>query len=634
MAEQLAKHVVLGMAGHIDHGKTAIVRALTGTNTDRLKEEIARGMTTDLGFAFLGESITVIDVPGHEKFVKTMVAGVNTIDMALLVIAADDGIMPQTREHLAILNFLQATKGVIAVNKIDLVEPEWVELVIDDIKRLVKGTVLESAPIIPVCTLTNVGIDKLREEIVRIANTIKARHDKGIFRLPVDRVFTIKGFGTVVAGTVLSGKIAAGDAVELQPQGTLLRVRGVQVHDESVNQGDIGFRTAINLGRIEKTSIERGDVLVEPGFYKPTYMIDVQFSLLKSWDKDLENRTRLRVHIGTSEIIARIILLDKEKYAPGDDGYAQLHFEKPVVADIMDRFVVRSYSPPYTMGGGTILDVHPKRHKQFEKEVVEKLERIFIGDPNQIIMEHFNKTRFVPKTDEEIAKALGISREDLSYRLKDLEVENRILRVAKNRIMSRDNYESLGKKMINCLETFHEQNPLLLSLSAGKLRLLVKQEVDQSIFDEMLAKLQKENVVNVEGDQVSLAGRQITLNPKLEEHRKRIEKQFIDNLFDPPGFENIISDMGEKVRKVLTFMVDSGDLVRVEKDVYFHKNALEEGMKKITALLSGAKKEATMADMRSVFESSSRKKLVALLEYFDRTGFTKREGDARKLKGL
>ena len=631
MAEQLANHVVLGMAGHIDHGKTALVKALTGRDTDRLKEEIERGMTTDLGFAFLGSDVTIIDVPGHEKFVKTMVAGVNTIDIALLVVAADDGVMPQTEEHLEILNLLNISTGLVAVTKIDIVEPEWVDLVVDDVKKLIKGTFLEESPVIPVSPIKNIGIDILNDAILRIAGEVKARQDKGIFRLPIDRVFTIKGFGTVVAGTVLSGSVSPGDRVELLPKGVELRVRGVQVHDKSVDSGDIGYRTAINLGRVEKESVERGDLLAESGFYKPTQMIDAQFTLLKSWSREIDNRTRVRVHVGTSEVIARIYLLDKERYAPGEKGFVQFHFEKPVVADMGDRYVVRSYSPLYTMGGGVILDVHPHKHKRFQMDVIEKLERLYKGDPNQVVMETFDTTRFVPKTRDDLAKSIGITMDELSKRLEYLQKENRIRQVGKNRLMSCENSEMLQKKIISLLETFHKDNPLQISIPAAKLRLLVRQTVDQSLFDGILGKLKKEGTITLEGDQASLAGRAVELSPKLKEYKKRVEKQFLDNLFDPPKFEEIISEVGEGVRKLLIYMVDAGELIQVEKGVYFHKTAISEGKKRIVSLLTGGTGKAAIADMRKVFEEAPRKKLVALLEYYDRTKFTVREGTVRKL---
>ncbi len=631
MSEQTVNHVVLGMAGHIDHGKTAIVKALTGTDTDRLKEEKERGMTTDLGFAFLGSDITIIDVPGHEKFVKTMVAGVNTVDCALLVIAADDGVMPQTQEHLEILNLLGVSTGLVAVNKIDLVEPDWVELVIDDVKDLIKGTVLDGAPIVPISAVENKGIDTLKETILTVAKGVRARKDKGIFRLPIDRVFTIKGFGTVIAGTVLSGKVSPEDTVELLPKGVPLRVRGVQVHDKPVKEATIGFRTAINLGRIEKQSIERGDLLAEPGYYKPTFMIDGHFNLLKSWHRELKNRDRVRVHVGTSEVIARISLLDKEVLSPGDEGFVQIHFEKAVVADREDRFVVRSYSPLQTMGGGIILDVHPLKHKRFKKEVLAKLQNLLEGDPNQVVLEHFDRARFIPQTEEELAKSLGITMQELKSRLEKLDKDGKLQHIGKKRLLSTTNYELLSQRVVNCITDFHEKNPLKYAIPAGKLRLMVRAPVDQGVYDEILALHRNEGTIVMEGDQIRMTGHSAQLTPKQEEMKKELEKKYLKEPFNPPSW-NEIQALGDKYKVIVEYMVDAGELFPVEKGGYFHKTAVAEAKKRVERYLLKERKEATLTDLKDVLDGIPRRKLVMLLEYFDRIGLTVREGDGRRLK--
>jgi selenocysteine-specific elongation factor len=632
MAKDMQQHIVLGMAGHIDHGKTAIVKALTGTDTDRLKEEKERGMTTDLGFAFLGDDITIIDVPGHEKFVKTMVAGVNTIDLAVLVVAADDGIMPQTEEHLEILNLLHVSTGLVAVNKIDIVEPDWVELVIDDIRNLMKGTVLDGAPIIPVSAIENRGIDTLKEEILRVSGDVRARQDKGVFRLPVDRVFSIKGFGTVVAGTILSGTVAHEDTVELLPQSVPLRVRGVQVHDRPVDRATVGFRTAINLGKIEKESIERGDMLAEPGYFKPTYMIDAHFSLLKSWTRELKNQTRVRVHIGTNEIIARIILLDSDVYTPGDEGFVQLHFEKPVVADREDRFVIRSYSPIRTLGGGVILDTDPTKHRRLRDEVIDKLDKLLKGDPNQIVLEQFNRNRFMPQAREELTKSLGITKGELEKRIAALEENNQLKMVGKKRIMSAANYEMLQKRILNQVELFHNENPLRYTIAAGKLKQLIRPPADKNVFDEIIAAYKTDGTLTVEGDQVRLTSHAVDLSPHLVELKNKMIKQFDKAPFNPPKNEDLFSKFGENARKLLDYLVDSGELVMIDKGQCFHREGLAQAKKAISSLLTKGSGEASIGEMRECLEGMSRKKAVALLEYLDRTGFTVRVGDVRKLK--
>ncbi|OGB65653.1 MAG: selenocysteine-specific translation elongation factor, partial [Caldithrix sp. RBG_13_44_9] len=325
-------HLVIGTAGHIDHGKSLLVKALTGTHPDRLKEEIEREITTDLGFAFLGDNITFIDVPGHEKFIKNMVAGVSTIDMVLFVIAADDGVMPQTKEHLEILQLLGVKKGLVILTKIDLVEKNWIGLVTEDVKNLVKDTFLEAASIVPVSSVTGEGVEQLKQLILNQIQEIEVRPDKGLFRLWIDRVFTMKGSGTVIAGTVLSGSCKPGDSVELLPQLQKLRVRRVQVHNKSIEMCIVGERAAINLMDIEKTAIDRGNMLAHPGYYKPTFMLNAQLHLLKSCSTPLKNRTRVKFHIGTGEIIARVILLEKEDLLPGQSTIVQFRLESPCVA--------------------------------------------------------------------------------------------------------------------------------------------------------------------------------------------------------------------------------------------------------------------------------------------------------------
>jgi len=630
MTERLGRHIVLGMAGHIDHGKTEIVKALTGTDTDRLKEEKERGMTTDLGFAFLGEDITIIDVPGHEKFVKTMVAGVNTVDLSLLVIAADDGVMPQTIEHLEILNLLNIQTGLVAVSKIDLVEEDWLSMVVEDVKRLLRGTVLQDASIIPVSPITGQGMDRLKESIFEVARTVQDRRDKGIFRLPIDRVFTIKGFGTVVAGTVLSGKIATDDTVELLPQGKTLRVRGVQVHDHPVQESSVGYRTAINLMNVEKEAVQRGDMLAEPGFLRPTSMMDVHFSLLKTWKKELKNRTRVRVHIGTNEVIARIILLDREAYAPGDEGFVQLHFEKPVVADREDRYVVRSYSPIRTMGGGFILDTYPSKHKRFEKDVIQKLQRLLKGDPSLAVLDVLETSWFTPMLSEDLAKSLGITKEDTLAHLTRLESAGDALRVGKKRWMSRKNHDILKRKLEQILATFHQENPLRLFMSGAELRSRIRQPVDRNLFEEIIQQLQEEKAVSVKGDRIQRKGHTARLTPEIQTLKNKIEKTLLSDPFNPPSEKQMVQELGEEVESLLKHMTESGDLIRLEAGLFLHKKAVEDASCKIRTYLQ-ENARATVSDLKQCL-GTTRKYAVPLLVHFDTTGLTERDGDYRRLK--
>lgn len=629
MAQRLGRHIVLGMAGHIDHGKTELVKALTGTDTDRLKEEKERGMTTDLGFAFLGDDITIIDVPGHEKFVKTMVAGVNTVDLAMLVIAADDGVMPQTEEHLEILNLLQVPAGLVAVSKIDLVEPDWLELVIDEIKKGLKGTFLESAPIVPVSPITGDGMDDLKNTIFDTAKTIQNRKDKGVFRLPIDRVFTMKGFGTVVAGTVLSGKISTDDTVDLLPQEKSLRVRGVQVHGKPVDESTIGFRTAINLMNVDKESIERGHVLTEPGFYRPSSMIDTYFTHLSSAQKEMKNRARVHVHIGTSEVIARIILLDRKTYAPGDSGFVQIHFEKPVAGDIGDRFVVRSYSPVRTIGGGLILDFHPAKHKPFQDDVLDRLKKLKDSDPAMVVLEHLRKSWFTPQSNDDLTKILGLTKETLQQRLEELESRNDVIRIGKKRWMTRENHDILKRKIISQLEIFYDQNPFRIAMAGAELRSRIKLPVDRILFDSVVADLESAGQLSIAGSQIKLKGRRVKLTPELETLKADIEKAMLDDPVNPPDKKNLIQKFGKNTEDILSFLIESGTIVIFEEGLMYHQEALDKIKADIKKLLLG-KGQATVSEIRQ-YLGTTRKYAVPLLIYLDNQGFTVRDGDYRKL---
>ena len=349
------KRVVLGTAGHIDHGKTTLIKALTGVDCDRLKEEKERGITIELGFTSLtlpgGQEISIVDVPGHEKFVRHMVAGATGIDIVALVIAADEGIMPQTREHLDICRLLRIKKGLIALTKIDMVEKEWLDLVKEEIREFTKGTFLEESAILPVSSLTGEGVPDFLTEVERLAAEVEERSPEGFFRLPIDRVFTMKGFGTVVTGTIISGKVSIGDPLEVLPKGLEAKVRGIQAHGKSVGSATAGLRTGVNLQGLEKVVIDRGNVLVQAQTLKPTLLVDIVFQLLPGVAKPLKNRARVRLHVGTIEALGRAILLDREEVKPGEEAYLQVRIEEPIVALPGDRFVIRSYSPILTIGG-------------------------------------------------------------------------------------------------------------------------------------------------------------------------------------------------------------------------------------------------------------------------------------------
>ena len=381
------KQIILGTAGHIDHGKTSLVKAMTGIDTDRLKEEKERGITIELGFAYMdlpnGQRLGIIDVPGHERFIKNMVAGASTIDLVALIIAADEGVMPQTREHLDICTLLGIKKGLVALTKIDLVEEDWLDLVQEDIKEFLKGTFLEGAPILPVSSVTGQGISELTAVLERLSGEVEERSSAGIFRLPVDRVFTMRGFGTVITGTTMSGSLSVGEQVYIYPQEIQAKVRGIQVHNQDTEQVRAGLRTAINLQGIEKATVNRGDVVASPLSLYPTRLLDIQVRLLKSIPRPLKNRSQIRFHSGTNEILGRVILLESEEIKPGESQFCQIRFGEPVALLPGDLAVIRSYSPVQTIGGAEVLNVKPGKHKRFNPEVIHQLQVLQSGSDSE-----------------------------------------------------------------------------------------------------------------------------------------------------------------------------------------------------------------------------------------------------------
>jgi len=630
---QMKRHYVIGTAGHIDHGKTAMVKQLTGTDTDWLKEEKERGMTIDLGFAFLGDDITIIDVPGHEKFIRNMVAGVSTIDLVLLVIAADDGVMPQTREHLDILKLLQIKHGIVVITKIDLVEPEWVELVIDDVKDLVKGTFLEAAPIVPISNETGQGIDALRQHIYDRLVHAEDRQDRGIFRLPIDRVFTMKGFGTVVAGTVLSGSLTPDQSVELLPRGQKLRVRGLQIHEQNVKRVKIGDRAAVNLAGIEKEAIKRGDVLAATGAFRPTRFFDAKFYLLESASKDLKHGTRIRLNIGTSEVIGRVSILDKEEIKPGESAYIQFRLEKPVVPDVGDRYVVRTYSPVYTIGGGMVLDIHPPRHKRFSSEVLDKIATLESGDPEKIVEQFLRSNKYHRITLAQIAQQASLAADQVEQVIRKLQDQKQCYRYSEkgqDYFIHYSYYAELKEKVIQALEEFHQKNPTRLGVSRTDLKVLINLPADVLLFNKTLDELLEAGKVQISGNRIALAAHQLQVTERQQKLMDRIANIFFDRGFTTPGMVQIAEQIGIKekeVNEILQILLETGVLIKAEEGILFHKDRVDEARRLIQSHFD-QEYQLTVADFREMI-ASSRKYAVPLLNYFDSIGLTIRQHDVR-----
>ena len=627
------RHYVVGTAGHIDHGKTSMVKQLTGRDTDWLQEEKERGMTIDLGFAFLGDNITIIDVPGHEKFIRNMVAGVSTIDLVLFVIAADDGVMPQTREHLDIIKLLQIKQGIIVITKIDLVEEEWVELVIDDVQNLAAGTFLENAPIIPISNETGKGIDELKQRIFDILAQTKDRQDKGVFRLPIDRVFTMKGFGTVVAGTVLAGSLSSDQTVELLPQKTKLRVRGLQIHEQNVTKVKIGDRAAVNLAGIEKEAVSRGDVLVAPETFRPTRFFDGKFYLVESAPRNLKHTARIRLNIGTSEVIGRVTILDKDEIKPGESAYIQFRLEKPVVPDIGDRYVVRTYSPIYTIGGGVVLDVNPRRHKRFSTEVLENIAILESGDPEKIIEQLLNANNYRSVTLNQIAQQASLPLEKVAQIVESLQKKQQCFRYTEkgqDYYIHYDLYSKLKQSIIDLLEKFHQNNPTRRGITKTDLKVMVGLAVNTLLFNKALEEMAREEKIIVANNRVALITHRLQITEQQQQLMDKVAQIYFEKGFATSDL-SAISEHADistnEAKEILQILIETETLCKVEEGIIFHAKRVAEAAKIITDHFK-TNNQLTVGDFRQMI-NTSRKYAVPLLNYFDSIGLTIRQHDIR-----
>ncbi len=627
-------HVVVGTAGHIDHGKSALVKALTGTDPDRLKEEKERGMTTDLGFAFLGTDITVIDVPGHERFVRHMLAGASTIDLVVLVVAADDGVMPQTREHFEICRLMGIRRGLVAINKADLVDDEWIELVKLDVGEMVKGSFLEGAPMIPVSALTGRGVPELRQAIIDLAKKVEAKPDRGVFRMPVDRNFSMKGFGTVVAGTVLSGHVRVGDTLELLPQEREVRVRGIQKHNQMLDSLGLGERAALNLQGFEREAVVRGNVLATPGYYTPTTNFNATLYLLKSIEKPLKNLASLKLHIGTAEVMCRVALLDTKQLAPGQEALVQVRAEEPVVCDWNDHYVVRTFAPQQTIGGGIVLEANPSKERRFDEDVVKRLKALRTGEAGSVLEQYLLKHRFDAKTLAQAAKDLALADADAKEMLGLLATTNRARKLefeGKEFLVHEKMVAEARAAVVATLAQFHKDNPLRLGLKRPELRSKAASNFSAPLFEMVLAALLIENQVVMEDDRVRLATHQIKLGPALQKEFDRLDKLFQEAGFSPPSFEEALAGVDKKLaQQVRVALLESGRLVDVGESVALHHDAVALAEQKVRALFA-QKPELTASEIRQQL-GTTRKYIIPLLNYLDSRGVTQRKGEVRILK--
>lgn len=633
----LVEYIIVGTAGHVDHGKTVLVNALTGVNTDRLKEEKERGISIELGFAPLtlpsGQKIGLVDVPGHERFIRQMLAGVGGMDLVMLVIAADEGVMPQTQEHLDIINLLQIKKGIVVVTKKDLVEEDWLELVLEEVKEALAGSILAEAPIIPVSAVTGEGMDVLKEHLEQLVAQTPAKSSAGKVRLPIDRVFSITGFGTVVTGTLWSGSITVGDTLELQPEGLQARVRTLQVHGQKVDVARAGQRVAVNLAGIETTQLSRGSTLLTPGIMAPSYRIDLQLHLLAKAPA-MKNRQRVRIHLGTGEVLGRVILLDREELAPGETAFAQLQLEEPLVAAKKDRLVIRSYSPMHTIAGGLVLDPVASRHRRFDEEVLKALATRLEGTPEELVLEVMLREN-QPLTKKGLAKGSNLELQELDASLKNLLEEKQAISFpfegtewywAKS---LEENRLAEGKQL---LEQYHHQYPLRPGFPKEELRSRLFSDWPVKAFNGALQFWEEQEQLVVMANEVKLPG--FEAKPSAEEQGmiEEILARYQNELFQPPAWEEAIKTVKgqpEQIVELLYYLLGTQQLVRVADGLYFHQEAVSKAKDLVRELV---KEEGSvqLAAMRDAMDSS-RKYVLPLLEYFDQIKFTKRIGDKRVL---
>jgi selenocysteine-specific elongation factor len=635
------KHIVMGTAGHVDHGKTALIKRLTGIDTDRLKEEKERGITIELGFASLhlpgGTTVGIVDVPGHERFVKNMVAGAAGIDLVAMVIAADEGVMPQTREHLQICTLLGIRRGVVVVTKTDMVDPDWLEMVQDDIRTFLQGTFLEGAPVVPVSSSTGEGIAGLLSAIEKSVEEIKETQDIGILRIPVDRVFTMKGFGTVITGTLISGSVTLGDDVEFFPVNYRAKVRGIQVHNEAVKTAEAGQRTAVNLQGTDREEIERGTILATPGALKPSLRLDCVYSYLKSAGRKLMNRTVIRLHAGTSEVMARLVLHGRDFLEPGDDGFVQFVLEKPVAVVAGDRFVVRSYSPVTTIGGGVIVDPLPAKHKKSETETIGDFEILADEDPLRKIEVIARRAGIEGITAGMLAVRTGISAKRLSKLLEGMFSERRLVLIDRDeqRVLSGIVYENFKEWIIEKISDYHREYPLREAIAREELRSTpgIGSAAGPKIFLIALNDLEKKGKIVVEREMLRLADHAVTLDVDMGSLREALSRIYRDGGLAPPTAREIAAmfpDQKKEVASLEQLMLREGEIVRISEDLNFHREVLaklREDYKKML-IRDG---EATPATVREL-TGLSRKFIIPLMEYFDSTRLTMRAGDKRILR--
>ena len=628
------KNIIVGTAGHIDHGKTTLIKALTGRNTDRWEEEQRRGITIDLGFTYFdlknGDRVGIIDVPGHEKFINNMVAGVVGMDLVLLVVAADEGIMPQTREHMDILGLLGIKKSILVINKCDLVDEEWLELVEEEIQEELEGTFLEGAPVVKVSAATGQGLDELTDTIQQLmSDEVVAKDTQTIPRLPIDRAFTLSGFGTIITGTLISGTITREDVLEMYPIGKECKIRNIQVHGQNQDKCYAGQRVAINLSNVKKKEIRRGCVLAPKNSMKNTDLLDVKLKVLEDSMRILTNHERLHLYTGTSEILCRAVLLDKEQIGPGEEGLVQLRLEEEIAVKRGDRFVVRFYSPMETIGGGIVLEPNPVRKKRFDAQAIEELKKKESGSLGDVMELQIKEHGDTMITLAELAKVMAHSVDELKEYLEELEESGTIFVFQMKKdtyLWHRDSEFAVRQKIEETLQKYHSEHPYRYGMKKAEIHNTFLKKIKPNIFDAYIERMTGENVYGRREEYLSLPGYEVPKDAMYLQTEKLIEDTFEKAGYDFVRFSEI--DFGKIPRQtaedVVLMMIDEGKVLRINEEMFTMKHLMDEAKEKIQNHLK-EENLITIAQVRDMF-STSRKSAKPILEYMDSIKVTKKTG--------
>ena len=629
------KHIIIGTAGHVDHGKTCLTRALTGVDTDRLKEEQKRGITIEIGFAQLtlpnGQTASIIDVPGHEKFIRNMLVGAAGMDVVLMVIAADEGFMPQTREHLGILSLLGVQNGIIVVTKADMVDEEWLEAIEEEARETVQGTFLQDAPIIAVSSYTGQGIEELKALIVQLVEGAEQRNQDRPFRLPVDRVFSVDGFGTVVTGTLIEGSMQLGEEVCIYPSGKKARIRGLQNHDKPEERASAGMRVAVNLSGIDKADIHRGDTVAKPGSMVLSRQMDVQLTVLKDSPYPIKNDTQLHFHHGSRELVCKCVILGQDILEPGSTGFAQLRFQEDVAVKNGDHYVVRFFSPMVTVGGGVILNADPGRHKRSDPKVLEGLAARASGSSEKQVVEALRQAGSSMLKKHDLAKAAGLTEAELDEALSLLMEEGKVVELG-GRYVDHDTVEALWDKAVKLLGSYHKSQPLQPGMNRGEFRGKLLPTASPVAIDALVDYYARHRGLRLEGPTIALPDFQVVWNSFYSGLKDQLLDLYGKAGFSPENLDDILSSFGKKqdgARQVVQRLLYDGDLVALTPQILLRKDHYQSAVAGLLSLFD-QKPELLLAEFRDAL-GISRKYALALLEYWDGTGVTRKTGDVRVL---